>query len=74
MVVETNIGIGAEIVETIVEIEIKEEVETDLIQGREEGISLDLDQDKDTMIKVRLVVSVIEVDTLLTTALDWRAI
>ena len=74
MVVETTTEIEAEIVETIAEIEIEEEVETDLIQGREEEINLDLDQDKDTLIKARLVVSVIEVDTLLTTALDWRDI
>ena len=74
MVVGTTTEIEVEIVETIAEIEIDEEVETDLIQGREEEINLDLDQDKDTLIKVRLVVSAIEVDTLLTTALDWRDI
>ena len=72
IVVETTTEIEAEIVETIVVIEIEEEVETDLIQGREEEINLD--QDKDTLIKVRLVVSAIEVATLLTTALDWKDI
>ena len=61
MVVETTTEIEVEIVETIVEIEV--EVETDLIQGREEEISLDLDQVKDILTKVRFVVSAIEVDT-----------
>ena len=65
MVVETTTEIGAEIVETIAEIEIETEevVETDLNQGREEEINLDLDQVKDTLTEVRNVVFVIEVDT-----------
>ena len=55
-------------------IEKEEEEETDPIQEREEEIGPDLDQDKGTLIKVKFVVSATEVDTLLTTALDWKDI
>ena len=72
MVVETTTEIEVEIVETIVEIEVEEE--TDLIQEREEETNLDLNQVKDILIKVRFVVSAIEVDTWPTTALDWKDI
>ena len=61
MVVEITTEIEVEIVETTAEIEVEEE--TDLIQGREEDINLDLDQVKDILTKVRFVVSAIEVDT-----------
>ena len=72
MEVETITEIEVEIVETIVEIEVEEE--TDLLQEREEEINLDQDQVKDILTKVRFVVLAIEVDTWLTTALDWKDI
>ena len=59
MVVETTMEIEVE----IAEIETEVEEETDLIQEREEETNLDLDQVKDILKKVRLVVSAIEVDT-----------
>ena len=76
MVVEITTEIEAEIVETTaeIEIEIEAEEETDLIQEKEEETNLDLDQVKDTLTEVRLVVSATEVDIWPTIALDWRTI
>ena len=74
MVLETTTEIEVETVETTAEIETEVEEETDLIQEREEETNLDLDQVKNILTKERLVVSAIEVDTWLTTALDWRDI
>ena len=59
--VENTIEIEVEIVETIVQTEVEEEI--DPIQEKEEETNLDLDQVKDTLTKVRFVVSAIEADT-----------
>ena len=64
------IEIGAEIAETTVEIEVEEE--TDLTQETEEGVNLDQDQVKSILTKVRFVVFVAEVDTLLIIVSDWK--